>query len=106
MADATTIALVTRANKGIGRAIGERDAGRGEEAIAALRSAGGDAHLIVVDVTDPASIQSAAADVGRRFGRLDVLVNNAGISGSLAGQTPGTLTSPRSGRFSRRTSSA
>jgi len=99
-----TIALVTGANKGIGRAIAERlaglgmtvlvgarDARRGEEAAAALRSAGGDAYPIIMDVTGPASIEAAAAEVAGRFGHLDVLVNNAGISGDRPGQAPGAV---------------
>jgi NAD(P)-dependent dehydrogenase (short-subunit alcohol dehydrogenase family) len=89
------IALITGANKGIGRAaaeqlaalgmtvlIGARDPWRGEEAAAALRAAGGDAHAVSLDVTDPATIQEAAKQVGERFGHLDVLINNAGITGS------------------------
>jgi NAD(P)-dependent dehydrogenase (short-subunit alcohol dehydrogenase family) len=96
------IALVTGANKGIGRAIAERLAGlgmtvliaardtqRAGNAAAALRAAGGDAHPIVLDVTGPATIYAAAAQITGRFGRLDVLVNNAGISGDLDRQTPG-----------------
>jgi NAD(P)-dependent dehydrogenase (short-subunit alcohol dehydrogenase family) len=102
-----TIALVTGANKGIGRAIAQRLAGlgmtvllaarnqdRGAEATAALRAAGGDVHPLTLDVTDPASIQAAAVQAASRFGRLDVLVNNAGISGRSSGrglQTPGTV---------------
>jgi NAD(P)-dependent dehydrogenase (short-subunit alcohol dehydrogenase family) len=102
MAHDSTIALVTGANKGIGRAIADRlaglgmtvlvaarDARRGEQAAAALRSARGDAHAIELDVTRPAVVRSAAEQVRSRFGRLDVLVNNAGISGGLAVQTPG-----------------
>ena len=89
------IALVTGANKGIGRAtaeqlaalgmtvlIGARDPQRGEEAAAALRAAGGDAHAVTLDVTDPATVQAAARQVEERFGHLDVLINNAGITGS------------------------
>lgn len=104
MADDATIALVTGANKGIGRAIAERlaglgmtvllgarDASRGQHAAAALRAAGGDAHPIVLDVTDPAAVQMAAAWIMRRFGRLDVLINNAGIPGGHGGQTPGAV---------------
>jgi len=106
MADDTTIALVTGANKGIGRAIAERLAGLGmavlvaardprlgEDAADALRAAGGDAHPVTLDVTVPATIEAAAAQVAARFGRLDVLVNNAGISGpdGHGAQTPGTV---------------
>ena len=89
------VALITGANKGIGRAtaeqlasrgmivlIGARDTGRGDEAAARLRSAGGDAHALTLDVTDQASVQAAAKQVEERFGRLDILVNNAGITGS------------------------
>ncbi|WP_219507607.1 SDR family NAD(P)-dependent oxidoreductase [Nonomuraea ceibae] len=89
------VALVTGANKGIGRAaaaqlaargmtvlVGARDARRGEEAATALRAAGGDAHAVTLDVTDPATARAAARLAEERFGRLDVLVNNAGITGS------------------------
>jgi NAD(P)-dependent dehydrogenase (short-subunit alcohol dehydrogenase family) len=89
------VALVTGANKGIGRGtaaqlaelgmtvlVGARDPLRGEEAAAALRAAGGDAHALTLDVTDPAPVQEAAKQVEERFGHLDVLVNNAGITGS------------------------
>ncbi|CAM3381336.1 SDR family NAD(P)-dependent oxidoreductase [Occultella aeris] len=90
-----TIALITRANKGIGRAtaaqlsalgmtvlIGTRDARRREQAAADLRAVGGDVHAVALDVTDPATAQAAAREVEARFGHLDVLINNAGITGS------------------------
>src|SRR5829696_5322239 len=89
------IALVTGANKGIGRAaaeqlaalgmtvlIGTRDPRRGEEAAAALRVADDDAHAVTLDVTDPATARAAAKQVEERFGHLDVLINNAAITGS------------------------
>jgi NAD(P)-dependent dehydrogenase (short-subunit alcohol dehydrogenase family) len=89
------IALITGANKGIGRATAEqltalgmtvliaaRNPRNGEEAAAALRAAGGDAYAVTLDVTDPATIQAAANQVEERFGHLDVLINNAGITGS------------------------
>ncbi|TDD76741.1 SDR family oxidoreductase [Actinomadura darangshiensis] len=92
--DTTTTALVTGANKGIGYAvaeglaeqgmtvlIGARDPGLGEKAAAALRDAGHDARAVVIDVTDPATVEAAARAIGASPGRLDVLVNNAGISG-------------------------
>jgi len=94
MENDVTTALVTGANKGIGYAIaaglgarglrvlvGARgDAGR-DEAVARLRADGVDADGVRLDVTSDASAAAAAADVEERFGRLDVLVNNAGISG-------------------------
>lgn len=96
------VALVTGANKGIGYEIcrqlgsggatvllGARDPKRGEEAAAALRrDAGLDVYPVVLNVTDPAMIQAAAAHINERFGRLDALVNNAGISGDFTRQTP------------------
>ena len=90
-----TVALVTGANKGIGRGaaeqladlgmtvlLGARNVERGEEAATALRAAGGDIHVVRLDVTDPASVHAAATYVDERFGHLDVLINNAGITGS------------------------
>ena len=101
------IALVTGANKGIGReiagqlaelghtvVIGARDAQAGEQAAAELRAAGGDAVAVVLDVTDPASAAAAAETVQAKYGRLDALINNAGVSGQpgadFAGQQPGS----------------
>ncbi|QKW36372.1 SDR family oxidoreductase [Actinomadura sp. NAK00032] len=94
MDDTTKTALVTGANKGIGNAIarglaergmtvllGARDPGLGEKAAAELRGAGHDARAVALDVTDDASVRAAAAAVAAATGRLDVLVNNAGISG-------------------------
>ena len=98
-----TTALVTGANKGIGYEIaaglgrlgwrvgvGARDDQRREAAVAKLRAAGVDALGVPLDVTDDASAAAAAALIEDSTGRLDVLVNNAGITGG-APQTPSTV---------------
>jgi len=84
------VALVTGANQGIGLQIakdllargltvlvGSRSLERGE---AAAREIGADAFALQLDVTDQASITSAAERVQNEFGRLDVLIQNAAIS--------------------------
>jgi NAD(P)-dependent dehydrogenase (short-subunit alcohol dehydrogenase family) len=84
------VALVTGANKGIGLQIAKELAARGltvlvaardrDRGAAAARTITGDARAIALDVTDAASIAAAAARIRAELGRLDVLVNNAGIS--------------------------
>ncbi len=89
------VALVTGANKGIGRGaaeqlgalgmtvlLGARDLRRGETAAAELRAAGADAHAVALDVTDAATVAAAAKQIEERVGHLDVLINNAGVTGS------------------------
>jgi NAD(P)-dependent dehydrogenase (short-subunit alcohol dehydrogenase family) len=84
------VALVTGANKGIGLQIakdlaahgfsvvvGSRDLEQGETA---AKSVGANARAVQLDVTDQASIAAAAERIRDELGRLDVLVNNAGIS--------------------------
>jgi NAD(P)-dependent dehydrogenase (short-subunit alcohol dehydrogenase family) len=86
------VAVVTGANKGIGKAIaaglldhgfvvyvGARDYDRGRAAAEEL-AANGDARALQLDVTSDEQVGAAAIRVGEEFGRLDVLVNNAGIN--------------------------
>jgi NAD(P)-dependent dehydrogenase (short-subunit alcohol dehydrogenase family) len=92
--DERTTALITGANKGIGYEIaaglgalgwsigvGARDEQRRDAAVEKLRAAGVDAFGVPLDVTDDASVAAAARLVEEHAGRLDVLVNNAGVTG-------------------------
>lgn len=86
------IALVTGATRGIGLEtarqlaisgvhvlLAGRDRSKAVEAALKLQAQGLPTEAIALDVTDSASIAKAAADVQRRFGRLDILINNAGV---------------------------
>lgn len=88
-----TTALITGANKGIGREtasrlaelgmtviVGARDRERGESTVASLRASSPDVHLVLLDVADELSVARSAREVTQRFGRLDVLVNNAALA--------------------------
>jgi NAD(P)-dependent dehydrogenase (short-subunit alcohol dehydrogenase family) len=86
------VALVTGANKGLGKEtakqlaargytvlLAARDPAKGEEAAAELRAGGGDVRFLKLDVTDDADRHHAADFIAGVFGRLDALVNNAGL---------------------------
>jgi NAD(P)-dependent dehydrogenase (short-subunit alcohol dehydrogenase family) len=92
MQSSKKIALVTGANKGIGFEVarqiaasgcivllGARNEALGEEAAGRLRREGGDVRYLAIDLTDPATIAAAANRIEAEFGRLDILVNKAGI---------------------------
>jgi NAD(P)-dependent dehydrogenase (short-subunit alcohol dehydrogenase family) len=97
------VALVTGANKGIGLEIarrlgqagqtvilGTRDPNLGEAAAARLRNDGLDVRALVLDLTRNETIARASSTIAAEFGRLDVLVNNAGITGGAADGPPST----------------
>src|ERR1700723_1161126 len=86
------IALITGANKGIGLEtarqlgklgvtvlVGARDLAKGEEAAEVLRGIGVDARAIKLDIVNEADRVAAAKLIEKEFGRLDILINNAGV---------------------------
>ncbi len=95
MSDATLagkVALVTGANRGIGRAIalellrrgavvvaGARKAADAAELEAALRAEGGQALALACDVTSYPAVEATVAQALASYGRLDILINNAGV---------------------------
>lgn len=94
MAETRRVALVTGSSSGIGSAVAKTLAGAGydvivnysrsadaaEETAAACKRAGADTLLVQCDVADEASVQSTVAEIKSKFGRLDVVCNNAGTS--------------------------
>ncbi|MDP9169047.1 MAG: SDR family oxidoreductase, partial [Acidobacteriota bacterium] len=93
MANTKKVALITGANKGLGFemarqlaqkgvtvVLAARDAQKGEAAAAKLRQEGLDTQFLKLDVNAREDHSAAAAFLGDKFGRLDILINNAGIS--------------------------
>lgn len=87
------IVLITGGNKGLGKEIGcqlgllgytvvltARDKQAGDAAVAELVSLGCDAHTVQLEVTNPDDISKLVCYLETNFGKLDVLVNNAGIA--------------------------
>jgi 3-oxoacyl-[acyl-carrier protein] reductase len=89
----TRTALVTGASRGIGKACVEALASAGhritlaarsldrlEEAASAVRAAGGEAFVVEIDLSKPESIANGISRAIKEFGRIDILVNNGGIT--------------------------
>ena len=73
------VALVTGGRTGIGHAVSTRLRAEGAAVCTAQRTADDEFPSVVVDLTDPSGVESAIAEAVGRFGRLDVLVNCAGM---------------------------
>ena len=97
MAQDKKIALITGANRGIGLetakqlgelgitvVVGARQLSAAESTAATLKAAGIDAYAIQLDVVNDADRKAAAAFIAEKFGKLDILINNAGV-GSVDG---------------------
>ena len=91
------LALVTGSSRGIGAAVAKRFAAEGahvillartvgglEEVDDAIRDAGGQATLVPLDLREFDKIDQLGASLYQRFGRLDILVGNAGVLGTLS----------------------
>lgn len=91
------IAVITGASRGLGAAIAKRFSAEGahvvlvartvgglEEVDDAIRAEGGAATLVPLDLTEFDRIDEMGAALAQRFGRIDVLVGNAGILGTLS----------------------
>src|SRR5262245_7095990 len=92
--------LVTGSTDGVGRMVAQRlgasgarvflhgrDAARGEEVASGINANDGRAELLTADLASLAEVRALADRVRERTGRLDILINNAGIGGGGSGST-------------------
>jgi NAD(P)-dependent dehydrogenase (short-subunit alcohol dehydrogenase family) len=93
MAQDKKVALITGANRGIGLEtakqlgeqgvtvlVGARSLSAAEDTAAKLKQSGIDAYPVQLDVVNEADRKAAAKFIGEKFGKLDILINNAGVN--------------------------
>ncbi len=93
------VAIISGSTRGIGRTTAEmfaaegakvavtgRTVDRGEKVVAGIRDAGGEAEFFALDITDENSVRSVMNGVAERFGKLDILVNNAAPTDAVSTQ--------------------
>lgn len=91
------VVVVTGASRGIGEAaalhfasrgahvlLAARNADRIEEIASSLRAKGGSAYAVACDVSDPEQVDSLISGAKDKFGRIDILINNAGLIDPIA----------------------
>ena len=93
------VAIVSGSTRGIGRTIAEmfaaegakvavtgRTVDRGAKVAAGIQAAGGEAEFFPLDITDESSVHAVMDGVAERFGKLDVLINNAAPTDAVSTQ--------------------
>jgi len=109
MANTIKVALITGANKGLGFemarqlsqqkvtvVLAARDQAKGEEAAEKLRQQGLDVRFVKLDVTNKEDYPEVVAYLEKNFGKLDILINNAGISADGLAATSVSATTEQS----------
>ena len=98
------VAIITGAGSGVGAACMKIFAAEGakvvgvsrtksnlEEVLAEVTDAGGEGHVVAVDLADPASASKVIDETVKKFGRLDILVNSAGVGYNHEKNSPGSM---------------
>jgi NAD(P)-dependent dehydrogenase (short-subunit alcohol dehydrogenase family) len=100
----TQIALITGANRGLGLEtarqllqkgvqviVSSRNVDKGQEAVRQLQEEGLAPVLLPLDISDRKQVKNASDWITAQYGRLDILINNAAITGERAGRTRNTI---------------
>src|SRR6202051_1531208 len=104
------VALITGAGTGVGRASMKLFAAEGakvvgvsrtksnlDESLMQVEAAGGEGHVVAADLSKPDGAEKAMAEALKTYGRVDILVNSAGVGYSWLDKSPGSM-GPEVGR--------